>query len=278
MVGRPRNLLPESLASTSSSREYEQVSLTPRTPRSRAGFLAEQEEEGRFLGGHEEEEEEEDEGLSSAHPLLGSNRQRLLGNWSKSLGFHRLDSATVVDRLPVAAGCMIAGLFFFLSVLAYQSPGTLEFYIGVSSPVNSTIDTSLFISYANYSSFPLLPTQYVDECYKMHPGSFMTLATYWGEEGVHVMDVPHGNYQMGTCSSTITYMLDGRVGLGADLALMAQVAALAREVCLLYSNIYIPTPYPFFRGIELSLSTILTGIAESTAPNHFRIYSCVDHG
>lgn len=32
------------------------------------------------------------------------------------------------------------------------------------------------------------------------------------------------------CSKTITYQLDGTVGLTADLALMAQAAALAREV------------------------------------------------
>ena len=32
------------------------------------------------------------------------------------------------------------------------------------------------------------------------------------------------------CSKTITYMLDGHVGLAADLALMAQAAAMAREV------------------------------------------------
>jgi hypothetical protein len=34
----------------------------------------------------------------------------------------------------------------------------------------------------------------------------------------------------GVCSNTITYMLDGKVGLLADLALLAQTAALAREV------------------------------------------------
>ena len=32
------------------------------------------------------------------------------------------------------------------------------------------------------------------------------------------------------CSKTITYQLDGTVGIAADLALMAQVAGLAREV------------------------------------------------
>jgi len=57
----------------------------------------------------------------------------------------------------------------------------------------------------------------------------MKLMRYWGEEGMHVMDVPHNDRRPGVCSSTITYMLDGRVGLGSDLTLMAQVAALARE-------------------------------------------------
>jgi len=53
------------------------------------------------------------------------------------------------------------------------------------------------------------------------------------------MDVPHhdkkNDYKLPegepttVCKSTITYMLDGKVGLVADLALMAQTAALARE-------------------------------------------------
>ncbi len=37
------------------------------------------------------------------------------------------------------------------------------------------------------------------------------------------------------CRSSITYLLDGRVGLAADIALMAQAAALAREVCYVLS-------------------------------------------
>lgn len=239
MSGRPRNLVPNFLASTS-SREYEHVSLTPRTPRSRGGF-AEAQEDDRIIGEQEaEEEEEEEEELTSAHPLLGSNRKEMLTKWSRSLGFHRLDKATIADRLPFVAGCMIAGLFFFLALIAYQSPGTLEYYIGVNSLVNSStsLDPSLFISYANYSSFPLLSTQYVDECYKMNPGGRMKLMRYWGEDGMHVMDVPHNDRRPGVCSSTITYMLDGRVGLGSDLTLMAQVAALAREVRLPCSGLF----------------------------------------
>ncbi|RXW22678.1 hypothetical protein EST38_g3189 [Candolleomyces aberdarensis] len=44
------------------------------------------------------------------------------------------------------------------------------------------------------------------------------------------MDVDHfDGPNDNICNSTITYMLDGNVGLAADLALMAQAAALARE-------------------------------------------------
>lgn len=50
------------------------------------------------------------------------------------------------------------------------------------------------------------------------------------------MDVLHDDENVkGTgkvCSSTITYMLGGTVGLSADLALIAQAAALAHEVLL----------------------------------------------
>jgi len=43
------------------------------------------------------------------------------------------------------------------------------------------------------------------------------------------LDVKH-HTDKSICSSTITYMLDGTVGLSADLALLSQAAALAREV------------------------------------------------
>lgn len=52
-----------------------------------------------------------------------------------------------------------------------------------------------------------------------------------------ILDVAHHDdnkvaegQRTAVCTSTITYMLDGEVGLLADLALMAQAAALAREV------------------------------------------------
>jgi hypothetical protein len=68
----------------------------------------------------------------------------------------------------------------------------------------------------------------------------MSHGKYWEPHEMGVMDVVHHDdkhdYKLpegqrtAVCSSTITYMLDGQVGLLADLALMAQAAALAREV------------------------------------------------
>ena len=54
---------------------------------------------------------------------------------------------------------------------------------------------------------------------------------YWDIGFMEEMDIAH-HEQLATegnsmiCSSTLTYMLDGTVGLTADLALMAQAAAL----------------------------------------------------
>jgi hypothetical protein len=60
---------------------------------------------------------------------------------------------------------------------------------------------------------------------------------YWsGQEDVIHHEAKPGKYPVAEgmptqiCSKTITYMLDGYVGLLADLALMAQAAGLAREV------------------------------------------------
>lgn len=57
----------------------------------------------------------------------------------------------------------------------------------------------------------------------------MAIHPYWEPPHGMVMDVEHMD-DSAVCSSTITYMLDGNRGLLADLALIAQAAALAREV------------------------------------------------
>lgn len=110
----------------------------------------------------------------------------------------------------------------------------------VLSPENAT--GMHMLSYENYTHFPLLPTQYRDECVKLHRG-YMSHGEYWDVDPHHgVLDVAHHDEAVkgegvampegepaSVCTKTVTYMLDGRVGLLADLALLAQVAALARE-------------------------------------------------
>ncbi|KIK71440.1 hypothetical protein GYMLUDRAFT_33607 [Collybiopsis luxurians FD-317 M1] len=234
----------------SSTSAYDYQSLTPRTPHSRSGAyedipLADRDHR------EDEEEEEDTQNQSVSSPLLPSaspssarRTEDDKTNFDWTMGWNRLTGEMIIQRLPVVVGCFVAGLFFFLILVAYRSPGTLEYYVGVTTPnttdasANSSfplssnpetqIDPSLLISYENYTTFPLRPTEYVSECYTLNPGR-MKHTSYWGEAGVPVKDVPHPPPKEGTCSSTITYMLDGRIGLASDLALMAQVAALARE-------------------------------------------------
>ena len=68
----------------------------------------------------------------------------------------------------------------------------------------------------------------------------MSHGEYWETRHDGGMDVEHHddntNYHLPegeltkVCSKTVTYLLDGHVGLVADLALMAQAAAFAHEV------------------------------------------------
>jgi len=88
------------------------------------------------------------------------------------------------------------------------------------------------ISYKKYTTFPLLPNEYRAQCAELQ-GGFMSHGAYWDVSPMGPMDVEHDDHSLGhesVCSSTITYMLDGTVGLLADLALMAQAATLAHEV------------------------------------------------
>ncbi|KAH9849198.1 hypothetical protein C2E23DRAFT_840279 [Lenzites betulinus] len=109
-------------------------------------------------------------------------------------------------------------------------------------PSPSIVETrpppDLLISYENYTSFPLTGAQYRHECAKLMSG-FMHHGAYWDVPPMGANDVVHHddvtNYHMHegqptrVCTSTVTYLLDGHVGLMADLALMAQAAAHARE-------------------------------------------------
>jgi hypothetical protein len=161
----------------------------------------------------------------------------------------------IANQLPLAFGTFMAGVLLILVVISYYRPEALHRYIGVRPPVTANATTGAaastknlsdsastpkpvliqppagvqLISYENYTSFPLRGQEYLEECHKLHSG-YMAHADYWDVSPMTAYDVPHLD-DKSICSSTITYMLDGTVGLTADLALMAQVAALAAEVC-----------------------------------------------
>lgn len=157
----------------------------------------------------------------------------------------------IANKLPLAFGIFMAGVLLILVVISYYHPEALHRYIGVKPPVTAsttsgkTVSASAsrpaptpvliqppagvhVISYENYTSFPLSGHEYMEECKKLYSG-FMAHTDFWDTSPMSAYDVPHLD-DKSICSSTITYMLDGTVGLTADLALMAQVATLAAEV------------------------------------------------
>ncbi|CAK5280659.1 unnamed protein product [Mycena citricolor] len=90
------------------------------------------------------------------------------------------------------------------------------------------------ISYANYSTFPLNPLDYRAECIKITP-EIQTAHPFWvskpPRDVLHKDESPdyiRPSNEMPVCRRTMTYQLDGWAGLLTDLALIAQVATLAR--------------------------------------------------
>lgn len=165
------------------------------------------------------------------------------------------------DRLPLAFGIFMAGVLLILIVLSLTRPEALHRYIGAKAPVpisaadsaptNAPASTPSVVtnhpphaqgdihvlSYENYTKFPLTGLEYRHECAEIFNG-YMKHGDYW-DVGKMATDVPHVEDES-VCTSTIVYMLDGTVGLTADLALVAQAAALAREVWLLTLTPYVP--------------------------------------
>ncbi|PVF96089.1 hypothetical protein CPB86DRAFT_527541 [Serendipita vermifera] len=162
---------------------------------------------------------------------------------------------TFFETVPLVLGAIGACVLFALILLSFNKPDLLQRYILKNS---TTTDPNVlkeiqhaihgWIDYMNYTKFPLDPYEYEEECWKvsqrhgsaMHHGHYWdTITTYgllpeWRADGRlerHPLDVWHPKKpgEDGVCSSTITYMLDGEVGLFYDLALLAQTAAFARE-------------------------------------------------
>ncbi|KAI0368887.1 hypothetical protein BV20DRAFT_968676 [Pilatotrama ljubarskyi] len=174
----------------------------------------------------------------------------------------------LLSKLPLLGGSVLALFLLVLVGVAITRPGALEAallqppgefyesaepyvpendytvrpYTPAAQPTPSIAEArplpEHLISYENYSSFPLTGDQYRYECAKLM-GGFMHHGEYWDEPHMGSPDVVHHDdvtddyipedESTRVCSSTITYLLDGHVGLMADLALMAQAAAFAKE-------------------------------------------------
>lgn len=194
----------------------------------------------------------------------------------------------------------MAGVLLILVVLSYYHPEALHRYIGVKPPVAANTTGAVasgqkvaesastpkpvlipppagvhVISYENYTSFPLNGQEYLEECHKLNSG-YMAHGDFWDASPMGAYDVPHLD-DKSICSSTITYMLDGTVGLTADLALMAQVAALAAEVCTISCRL-VDAVLTSCSGIGHFLSRIPIGIEGGwSAPTWFMSYELTLH-
>ncbi|KAG8721339.1 hypothetical protein FRC08_013884 [Ceratobasidium sp. 394] len=158
----------------------------------------------------------------------------------------------IINYLPLIFGALVAVGLCILVIVSINWPNALEGLVSEAplpnrvpdatptqkSPVvsentpavNETTShnhTAKPIDYSAYSTFPLTPEQYRTECWKQQASA--NHGGYWYKPPEGVADVAHPATKGKVCSSTITFMFDGDRGLMADLALIAQLAGLARE-------------------------------------------------
>lgn len=272
--------------------------LTPRTPHS--GSRTSRAEQGfAKLQIVEEANDAEGDGGDTLQfaPLLASSssarfsrrntQQPPTRTKSKIIDRSTVILSAAISRLPLVAGIFTAGILLLLTVLSFTRREALHKYVGAKAPnITSTSgskagpSTSLprplqqehgahLLSYENYTAFPLFPLEYLSECKKLNTG-YIRHGDYWDISFMGVIDTAHHDPsatggKTRVCSSSITYMLDGTVGLTADLALMAQAAALAREVGS-QSSKFLPSKNYIKNNnskIEHFLLTTPIGIAES---------------
>lgn len=234
--------------------------LTPRTPHSRSGraeeAFTEIELEQYGDSDYREYAQQQQEPLLASSSSAGfpSSGYRARGDDNPDVQKKSRGPLVVmqwlVSRCGLVFGSALALVLFLTIILSYRNPDYLRSVSGIAgsspSPIpiptpqqddNTLLHPENIISYENYTHFPLDPLEYKYECHKLM-GEFMPPMRFWsGEEDVvHHDKVDPGKYPAPEglptqiCHKTITYMLDGHVGLLADLALMAQAAGLAREV------------------------------------------------
>lgn len=204
------------LRAVSSARPDPDV-LVPRTPHSQSGRFNETD-----LGVPTGTSEDGDsDGLSDSDPLL-KNDDSTEGPPLRSASLKPLTSGT---RFSIIGLTVLLLLAFILGVAYRKSEQEEEVY---DQEIHGGHSSLTLISYENYTEFPLTAKQYRAECRKMHRGDMKHMG-YWTDP---MTDVPHPSSASGVCKSTVTYMLGSEVGLMGDLALLAQVAALADSVSL----------------------------------------------
>ncbi|KDQ63088.1 hypothetical protein JAAARDRAFT_29085 [Jaapia argillacea MUCL 33604] len=240
--------------------------LTPRTPHSLAGRAeaAVDELELDNLG----DEDYKSYLQQQSRPLLVSSADDNFPSVYRGAGddhdFRKGSKNFDWSRVPLVLGCIAATGLLILILVSMNRPDALDHFISSSAetedshtfsapddlqdipisipkyPIPSNPPNPNILSYENYSKFPLLPSEYRHECAKLMHGFMREGGGYWDRNGPSSMlDVVHHddmtdyhlpeNEATRVCTSTITYMLDGRVGLLADLSLLAQVAGMARE-------------------------------------------------
>ena len=235
--------------------------LTPRTPHSRSGraeeAFTEIELEQYGDSDYQEYAHQQQEPLLASSTSAGfpSSGYRARGDDDLDVKKRSRGPLVVMQRLfshcGLVFGSALALVLFLATILSYKHPDYLLSASGIAqsspspTPTPKQDDYTLLhpeniISYENYTHFPLDPLEYKYECHKLM-GEVMPAMGFWSGEKdvVHHDEVDPGKYPTpeglptNICNKTITYMLDGHVGLLADLALMAQAAGLAREVnCL----------------------------------------------
>jgi hypothetical protein len=237
--------------------------LTPRTPHSRAGRAEEVFTKSELEQIGDDDHDSEHPHQQQTVPLLTSSTSENfppLGYRARGDDYDEREKRTagrhghsvlrcLIAKPGLILGSALAVVLFLSIVLSYQRPDILLSAISanetsqsstptptptpIQDDVSPPINPENIISYENYTHFPLDPLEYREECHKI-VGYIMGPMEYWsGEQDVvHPDEFKSGKHpaEGGICSKTITYMLDGHVGLLADLALMAQVAGLARLV------------------------------------------------
>lgn len=226
---------PQHLGNLASALPYsDDNGLTPRTPHSRTARL-----EGGFAKlqvGEVDDFEMSTFAQQQSAPLLHSSTSSRFAGRPQSSRHATVESREPLSRTSralAAFGVVLAGVLLVLIIVSYTNQPLLMRTFGLDrANLHPSTSSHGGLSYQNYTSFPLLGTQYLHECAKQMSG-FMSHGDYWDAPRHHgaPMDADHANDPHNRiCNSTITYLLDGKVGLAADLGLMAQAAALAQEV------------------------------------------------